>query len=169
MAFRPVSIKVRALQWLSQREHSRTELRLKLMRLLSASKAAAAQNRGTDAADEPSAEAEVVQLLDWLTSHGYLSAERFVESRVHARQTRFGNRRIDQELQRHGLALAPEARQALQATELERAREVWRKKYGQTAIDAAGRARQGRFLVGRGFTADVVRRVVQGLSDDSSA
>lgn len=169
MAFRPVSIKVRALQWLSQREHSRMELRLKLMRLLAAGAVPAAQSTDADAAGNPCAQSEVEQLLDWLTSHGYLSAERFVENRVHARQTRFGNRRIDQELRQHGLALAPDARQALQATELERAREVWRKKYGQTAGDAAGRARQGRFLVGRGFTADVVRRVVQGLSDDNGA
>lgn len=166
MAPRPASIKVRALQWLAQREHSRAELQSKLIRLLAASQTATGGDIGTARPSGLSTAAEVEQLLDWLTGHGFLSSERFVESRVHARQAKFGNRRIDQELRQHGLALAPDARQALQATELQRAQEVWRKKYGQPAVDAAGRARQGRFLVGRGFSAGVVRRVIQGLGDD---
>ena len=183
MAARPASIKVRALQWLAQREHSRAELQAKLLRLLAASAASAAgagprlgadgrpdasAAAPADAQTGPSAEAEVEQLLDWLTAHGYLSSERFVESRVQARQGRFGNRRIQQELRQHGLGLAPDAQQALAATELDRAREVWRKKYGQAAADAAGRARQGRFLVGRGFSPEVVRRVVWGRGGDDS-
>ena len=46
---------------------------------------------------------------------------------------------------------------------------VWRRKYGTPAADAAGRVRQMRFLVGRGFSSDVVRRVVQGVPADDGA
>ena len=49
--------------------------------------------------------------------------------------------------------------------QLDRAREIWRKKFGQAAADASERARQIRFLVSRGFAADVVRRVVQGADE----
>ena len=203
---RPASLKVRALQWLAQREHSRQELRDKLLYLLRRSARAAGAladaradaragvgvgvgaNLGTDvdadvgtdvgadAGTAPAAHladhdgdtlgadpaAEVDALLQWLEQHGHLSDARFTESRVNARQARFGNRRIQQELQQHGVRLGTEARQALQQTELARAAELWRRKYGAPAADAAGRVRQMRFLAGRGFSLDVVRRVVQG-------
>ena len=168
---RPASIKVRALQWLAQREHSRSELRDKLLRLLKRSNRQAAN--ADDAADaeleaaeqddpalaDPAAEVET--LLLWLEAHGYLSQERFIESRINARQARYGNLRIRQELKQHGVALDAEGRQALQLTEFDRAKEVWRKKFDAPAADAAGRVRQMRFLAGRGFSLDVVQRVVR--------
>ena len=173
---RPVSIKVRALQWLAQREHSPQELRDKLLRLMARKRPAggdAADNQGgvgcapengspTD--PDPDPEAEVDTLLQWLAARGDLSSERFVESRVHARQARFGNLRIRHELQQHGLKLDAGARQALQASEEHRAHEVWRRKYGQAASDAPQRMQQMRFLAGRGFSIDVVRRVVLGAA-----
>lgn len=172
---RPASIKVRALQWLAQREHSRDELRGKLLRLLQRPplRAVEAQGRAAAAADpwsaaDPGLESppvdpatEVEALLLWLEAHGHLSQARFAESRVHARQSRFGNLRIRQELQQHGVTLDADAQQALQRSEFDRASEVWRKKYAGSAVDAAARARQMRFLAGRGFSIDVVRRVVK--------
>ena len=145
-----LSLKARALQWLSQREHSRQELRAKLLRLV---------------ADEP---VDVEDLLDQLAAQGHLSDARFVEARVHARHARFGNRRIELELRQHGLAPDPELRQQLRATEMARAREVWRKKFGHHAADAVGRARQARFLAARGFSAEVVRKIVSSDRDYDS-
>lgn len=169
---RPASLKVRALQWLAQREHSRLELRDKLLRLLhrgarpavqradAADCAAGAAPDATDVPDALDPAAEVDAVLLWLTEHGHLSDARFTESRVHARQARFGNRRIQQELQQHGVRLDADARQQLQQTELARASEVWRRKYSAPAADAAGRVRQMRFLVGRGFSMEVIRKVL---------
>jgi regulatory protein len=102
-------------------------------------------------------------VMTWLTAHGYLSQERFVESRVNARQSRFGNLRITRELQQHGAALDADAQQALRASEYDRARDVWQRKYGASGPpqDAATRVRQMRFLTGRGFSTDVIRRVLR--------
>jgi len=150
-----LSLKGRGLQILSQREHSRSELRRKL--LVHAQK------------DEPEAGAAIEQVeavLDWLQANRYLCEERFVESRVHARASRYGNLRIRQELAQHGVALTAEATQQLKDSELARAREVWSRKFGQPAADAAERARQMRFLAGRGFSSEVIRRAVQGAGDD---
>ena len=158
MPSRPASIKVRALQWLSQREHSRIELRDKLLSLYRSDAKPLADTAPADPA------AEVEALLLWLEARGYLSPQRFVESRVHLRQARFGTLRIQQELQQHGLRLDEDARQALQQTELQRAGRVWRKKYAAPAADAAGRLRQMRFLAGRGFAMDVVRQVLRGAA-----
>ena len=112
--------------------------------------------------------AEVDAVMAWLTSHGYLSQQRFVESRVNARQARFGNLRITRELQQHGVALDIEAQQALRASEYDRAREVWQRRYGADGApqDAAARVRQMRFLAGRGFSPEVVRRVLRAPAGD---
>jgi regulatory protein len=141
-----VSLKARALRWLSQREYSRRELRTKLLR---------------SGANESTA-ADVEALLDQLVAQGHLSDARFVESRVHARHARFGNHRIEHELRQHGLVLDPELRQQLHVSELARAHEVWRKKFGSLATDATGRARHARFLAARGFSAEVVHKIVTG-------
>jgi len=149
---RGLSLQARALRWLSQREHSRQELRVKLLR---------AAGDGADGA-------AIDALLDQLVAQGHLSDTRFVESRVHARHGRFGNRRIELELRQHGVAPDPALRQQLRSTELARARAVWRKKFGHAAPDAAGRARQARFLAARGFSADVVRQIVSADHDIES-
>lgn len=187
MPAQSVSIKASALRWLAQREHSRSEMRSKLLRLLlrraallrsasrsgsrsgsrSTSAGAAPANAANGSADDnaevrdPAAEVEL--LLQWLESDGHLSQARFIESRVHARQARFGNLRIRQELKQHGLSLDETARQALQQTELQRAQAVWDKKFKLPAPDARARLRQMRFLVGRGFSPDVVRQVLRGV------
>ena len=179
---RPASIKVRALQWLAQREHSRDELRGKLLRLLqrqpttrpadddqpeTSIDAAASQPFAHPAVDPV---AEVDDLLLWLEAQGFLSQSRFIESRVHARQSRFGNLRIRQELKQHGVTLDADTQQALLRSEFDRAQDLWRRKYGGPAEDAAARLRQMRFLAGRGFSIDVVRRVVKtGAAHDTDA
>lgn len=183
----PASLRVRALQWLAQREHSRTELRAKLLRLTATRgrRAGAGAGPATAATADPvSAPAPVAspaepadaqataravdELLDWLASHGYLSDARFLESRIHARQGRYGNLRIRQELRQHGLALDGPAHESLLGSELDRAQALWQRKYGKGAADVAGQIKQMRFLAGRGFSADVVRRVVRGAASSSA-
>ena len=52
----------------------------------------------------------------------------------------------------------------MQANEAQRALAVWQRKYGQVASGAPQRMQQLRFLAGRGFSMDVVRRVVLGAA-----
>jgi regulatory protein len=59
-----------------------------------------------------------------------------------------------------------EAVAQLRATEVERAREVWRKKFGTPPVDAGERGRQMRFLASRGFGGEAIRRVVAGATED---
>ncbi|MCU0775146.1 MAG: recombination regulator RecX [Ideonella sp.] len=140
----PPALRARALAWLARREHSRAELARKLLPV--------AQAEGC--------EHEVAPLLDWLQAQRYLSDERFVESRVNARASRLGLRRISAELRQHGVDLPPATRDALAATEAERARAVWSRRFGAPSTDPRERARQARFLLARGFDAETVRRLV---------
>ncbi|WP_028310191.1 recombination regulator RecX [Derxia gummosa] len=143
-----LSLKARALRALSLREHSRAELGRKL------------------APHAESAE-QLASLLDALEAERLLSNDRFAESLVRRRAERFGTARIKAELRTH--ALAPEViEHALgdcAASEAARAREVWAKRFGMPAEDAAGRAKQARFLAARGFSAAVVRAIVSGIDD----
>lgn len=215
-----LSLKGRGVQLLAQREHSRLELKRKLLKHARADALAAAEAaarsiasreesgvgsatggfRAADAAcdsytafnapadvegepgfhqassaflDEPRAgpgataaalspEEAVEAVLDWLQQHHYLSETRFVESRVHVRSQRYGNLRIRQELAQHGVALSAEDGLALKHSELQRAHDVWQRKFGGVAGDPTERARQMRFLSGRGFSPEVIRRVVRG-------
>src|SRR5262245_59275108 len=103
---------------LAQREHSRLELRRKLMPMARAEARAKAEPDELDeAACAEAAVRQVDALLDWLEAHRHLSQTRFVESRVHARASRYGNRRIEHELVQHGLALDTDARRQLRDSE----------------------------------------------------
>lgn len=160
----PRSLKGRALQWLAQREHSRAEMQRKLLphaRALVAQAQAGASAQAVEAPEPGEVMAKVVEVLDWLEANQYLSQQRFAESRIHARAARHGNLRIQQELAQHGVVLDAASAQALKASEFDRAREVWGRKFAAPAADAAGRARQARFLVSRGFSAETVRRVLR--------
>ena len=149
MGFDKISLKDRALRLLAGREHSRAELEKKL-------------------APHEQEPGEVQRALDELQAKGFISEQRVVESVIHRRSARLGAGRVKQELQAKGVSAeaVAEAVDRLRGTETERAREVWRKKFGEPAADAAGRAKQMRFLASRGFGAEAIRRVVRGADDD---
>ena len=170
----PQSLKARALGLIAQREHSPVELRRKLLAQAMRQRRAAertplaSQAADTDEAATattgvtvPTAQ-ELDELLDWLVAKDLLNTARFVEARVNLRAQRHGNLRIRHELAQHGVEIDPDKAAALERSELARAQSVWSKRFGERAADAAGRAKQMRFLAARGFSTDVVRRVVAG-------
>lgn len=150
-------LRARALKLLSLREHSRRELRRKL-------------GRSAPGADDIAPD-EVDALLDDFEQRGWLSDARFAAAYVSANGARFGRQRLAMELRERGVgdvdidtALADWGEEA--DSELARARAIWAKKYAAPASDAAARAKQARFLQSRGFSYDVIRRVVSGLDDE---
>ena len=149
MAFAAPSLKGRALRLLGQREHSRAELERKLAQY----------------EEEPGT---LARALDELAAKDFISEARVVESVLHQRAPRLGALRVRQELAQKGIApeAIAEAVAGLQATELERAREVWRRRFATPAQDAAGRAKQARFLLARGFAGSVVAKVLRSAQAD---
>jgi len=147
------SLKSRALRYLAAREHSRAELERKLAAHL------------PDGADQQA----LARLLDELTAKGFISEARVAESVLNRRAARLGGARVLHELRAKGLSgetVAAAAAQ-LRASELERARAVWRTRFGAPPQDAAERARQMRFLAARGFAAEIVRQALCGGADES--
>jgi regulatory protein len=148
MGFGTPSLKGRALRLLAQREHSRAELQRKL-------------------APHEEAPGELAKALDELQAKGFIDEQRVIDSLVHRRAARLGASRVRQELQAKGLPAEAVAQAVaeLRGSETDRAREVWRKKFGQAPADATERAKQMRFLASRGFDTAVIHRVVQGSAD----
>lgn len=146
-----LSLKGRALRYLSMREHSRLELGRKLSRYA---------EEGDD----------IEALLDFLEKNNWLSQERFSESLVHRRSARFGNSRIMAELQSHGLdgEALKEVKSGLAETEMARARELWQRRFGTVATDPAERNKQMRFLMQRGFSQRAVFTALKGEPEEES-
>lgn len=149
MAFAGPSLKGRALRLLSQREHSRVELERKLAKY--------EEEAGT-----------LARALDELAAKDFISEARVVQSVLHQRASRHGAARVRQELLHKGIApdAVAEAVAGLQESEFDRAREVWKRRFGEVPRDAAERAKQTRFLLARGFAGAVVARVLRYDPDE---
>ena len=138
----------RAVDALSRREYSRLELTRRLMRSL-------AEGETFD---------DVEDVVGTLEKRGYLSDERYAQTRVRVRSERYGNRRlahelrmmgVDGEIVRETLANAPD--------EFERAMSVWQKRFGKPPQDRRERDRQVRFLASRGFAFDIIERCLRAV------
>ena len=136
-------LRARALALLARREHSRAELERKLAR--------AGFVRD-----------DIAALLDEFETKNWLSDRRFAESWVADHRARAGSIKLAYDLRQRGVgddvieAVLGDNRES----ELERAREVWKKKFKSAPADAAETARQIRFMQNRGFTAEAIRRVI---------
>jgi regulatory protein len=135
------------MRYLARREHSRAELHSKLLPHV---------QDGED----------VEAVLDELAQRNWLSDARTAEQMVIQRRSRYGSQRIAHELRQKGIGeeLIAGALPQLKASELEAAREVWAKKFGQPAQDQKERARQARFLQSRGFSMDVILKVLKNAA-----
>ena len=148
MPLPPLSLKGRALRLQAGREHSRLELERKLKRH--------EQQPG-----------ELARVLNELAAKDLISEPRVVASVLHQRAPRQGGLRVRHELQQKGIA--PETIDAavaqLRGTELERALTLWRRRFDGLPVEPKDHARQSRFLLGRGFAPEVVRRVLGGRAE----
>ncbi len=140
-----------ALDLLTRREHSRRQLREKLVR------------KGCDPTVAP-------RIVDQLAAENLQSDERFVENLVRVRRERgYGPLRIQKELEENDIApeLIDSAVDFTNREWLALLRRVQRKKFGdRRPRNYAERARQARFLQSRGFTADQIMRILKPQAEE---
>jgi regulatory protein len=134
-------LKTRALRLLARREHSRDELARKL---------------------SPYAESReaLETVLDFLVSKKSLSNERFAEVRANWLARKYGAAKIRQDLTSKGVAVELADRVTSDLEEMDKARAILARKYSAPATTREERAKRARFLQGRGFSGDVIRRLV---------
>ncbi|MFN6961549.1 MAG: recombination regulator RecX [Rhodocyclaceae bacterium] len=134
----------RAVRLLARREHTRAELARKLAA------------HGTPD--------EIEMVLERLERAGLQSDARFAENYSRSHAARLGAARLRQTLRSKGIDDALiEAQLAHLPDELERARAVWTKKFAAPPADAREWARQARFLQGRGFTVETIRKLLKEI------
>jgi regulatory protein len=136
----PEQLRARALRHLVRREHSRAELARKL---------------GPHAASAAALE----QVLDLLLSKRQQSDERYAEERSRVLSRKYGAALIRHDLRAKGIA-EDILRSVSAAGELERARAILKRKYRSAATTPQERARRARFLQGRGFSTEVIVRLL---------
>lgn len=147
---KPRSLMARGLDALSRREYSRDELTRKLMYSL-------VEGETPD---------DVTEVIAELEKRGYLSNERYAAGRVRTRSVRYGNRRLAAELRLQGVESEAIAEALADAEpEIDRARAVWERKFGEPPEDYKEKCRQVRFLAARGFSFDVIGRVLSEAGD----
>jgi len=136
---------------LARREHGRVELTRKLLQ------------RGA-------CQDMIDTALDRLTQEGLLSESRYLESYINYRAgSGYGPLRIREELSQRGLSRG-DIEEALRESGFnwqEQLQDTWRRKFaGKLPEDAKERARQGRFLSYRGYTLEMIGRVLSGREFD---
>jgi len=141
-----LSLKARAVGLLSRREHSRAELQRKL-------------------APHADSQEALEKVLYDLTQAGWQSDVRFTQGWVHRKASLHGAARIAQDLKLLGIPAEAIAavRSELKESEFSRAQAVWSRKFSLSAdsISAAEYAKQARFLASRGFSTEIIRRVLK--------
>lgn len=127
-------LREKALAHLARREHSRFELAHKL-----------------EMAGYP--KEEIAALLDDFEKRNWLSDQRFAESYVADHQSKSGPIKLAYELRQRGIPDSVIQNVLIDddGNELDRAREVWRKKFGTPPANPQEKAKQMRFLQSRGF------------------
>jgi regulatory protein len=145
------SLRQRALEYLGKREYSYAELGQKL------------KTYADDGDDIPA-------LLEDFKARGWLSDARFTEQIVHARQTKFGSAKIAHELREKGVAdhLIVDAIEQVKDNELNNATEVWRKKFKHGPQSREQWAKQARFLQSRGFSFDMIKKVLNATEAEEN-
>jgi len=101
-------------------------------------------------------------VLDAMEAQGLLSEQRFIDGFVRTRAARFGPARLRHELLRRGI---PEDRidaalKLHQRDEYAAALTLWEKRFKSPPADRREWARQARFLAARGFSHEVIRRIL---------
>ena len=148
----PRSLFARAVTLLARRDYSRAELAARLRRTLTE-------------ADDPG---EVERVLDALERDKLLSDERYAGTLTRTRSARFGDARVRYDLKAAGVKAdtVDRAVASLKGTEVERARAVWSRRFGELPTTQEERGRQARFLQARGFSSETIRKVLRGLPGD---
>lgn len=140
----PGDLRERALRLLARREHSRAELARKL------------DQAGFVASD-------IQLLLDEFEQRNWLSDRRFAESYVADHRARAGSVKLAYDLRQRGVR--GDVIEAVLGDnldgELERAREVWQKKFGTPPADAAEKSKQIRFMLRRGFAQEIIQKTLK--------
>jgi regulatory protein len=141
-----VELRARALRLLARREHTRQELERKL-------------------SPHAGSSDDLQALISGLKQKNQLSEERYAEERARRLARKYGAARIRQDLKAKGVSDDLISRITNEG-ELERARAILERKYRTPAATRAERAKRMRFLQSRGFSSEIIFKLLSARAAD---
>lgn len=140
-----VNLKSKALEFLARREYGYHELYLKLQKY----------SEDLD---------EIKHVLDELKQKKFLSEHRYISNYLHSKQVKYGIRKIRYDLlqKKVNIETLDEILEENKTDEYTVAYSIWQRKFGQGPIDNKERMRQVRFLQSRGFSSEIISRIING-------
>jgi len=142
-----VELRARALRLLARREHTRQELEHKLSPHAGSSK-------------------DLKGLLTGLKEKNQLSEERFAEERTRRLSRKYGAARIRQDLKAKGVSEELISRFSSSENEMQKAKEILERKYRTPAATREEKAKRMRFLQSRGFSSDIIYKLLSSRGAD---
>lgn len=137
-------IQAKALKFLARREYAYLELLQKLKGYF------------------PDDETAIVAVLDNLKQRGWLSDERYINSYITSKANRYGPNKIIHQLKAKvgNAEQVTEVFKSRHIDELKVAYQIWQRRFGDVTPGDKEKMRQVRFLHSRGFTFDVIKKIV---------
>jgi regulatory protein len=142
-----VELRARALRLLARREHTRVELERKLSPHAGSSEA-------------------VDVLISELKTKNQLSEARFAEERARQLSRKYGAARIRQDLKAKGVSEELISRFSSSENEMQKAKEILERKYRTPAATREEKAKRMRFLQSRGFSSEIIFKLLSARGAD---
>ncbi len=138
-----INLKHKAFVFLSRRDYSYNELYVKLQKY-------------SDDLDG------IKRILEDLKSKDFLSEERYINSYLRSKQSKYGMKKIRYDLAKKNIDI--NIIDAVIATnehnEYDIAYKIWQRKFATVATNQKDRLRQFRFLQNRGFCLDIIIKII---------
>lgn len=145
MTDKPINLKAKAIDFLSRRDYSYSELYNKLKKY----------STDLDA---------IKSVVDEMVSNKYLNEERFIENFIYSKSKKYGSLKVKHLLQAKvsDQELVNDIYQEAEIDELAVARQIWERKFkGEVITNANDRAKQIRFMLSRGFSLDLILKLLK--------
>lgn len=144
-----ILLKKRALYYLGKREYSRLEL----------------FNKINDYAKDLEIDNQNINIvLDHLESDDWLSDQRFTEQFIFSKKNKYGVEKIRYELKNRGvdeMIISKELIKIKSESDL-LAKKIWSKKFSEAPKSPEEKAKQIRFLKGRGVGTELIHKIMSG-------
>lgn len=147
---KPINLRQKAFELLARRDYAYHELSTKLLTYTQETTA-------------------IKQLLDELVAQDWINDDRFIKNFITRKATRYGPQKLKYLLQQktHNQELVAENLKTIAIDELENARKVWLQKFkGHIATEQKDKNRQIRFLLSRGFSLNIIFKIINENVND---
>jgi regulatory protein len=146
-----ISLKSRAIKYLSLREHSIKEIKLKLSPY--------ANDRQ-----------ELNQIINWLIENNYLSEDRYIESFIVAKSKKYGLLKVKYLLEQkvEDKTLLINKLKSYKIDQVDVICQLWQKKYGDINenINLDIQQKAIKWLINKGFSYTLIKQAIKILQND---